>query len=65
MNKEMERQRAEVLRRLQAKKEKQSDQDFEAQAVVAMLKQAESQTQAAKDRATERRGQQKSLVTRD
>ena len=59
----MERQRSEVMQRLEARRRRQADRDFEAEAVVQMLKNAESQSLAVQDRLATERGNQKSLVS--
>lgn len=58
----MEQQNNEVMQRLEARRRRQADRAFEAEAVMQMLKQAESQTQAAQDRVAAERGNQKTLV---
>ena len=59
---DMERQRGDVMQRLEARRRRQMDRNFEAEAAVHMLKEAESQSQAALDRTAAERGNQKSLV---
>ncbi|KAL8585439.1 hypothetical protein ACOMHN_024600 [Nucella lapillus] len=59
---DMGRQRGEVTRRLEARRQRQTDRSFESEAVVQMLKQAQNQSQAALDRASANRSSQKSLL---
>ncbi|XP_076469709.1 uncharacterized protein LOC143300037 [Babylonia areolata] len=62
LNEDMERQRSEVMQRLEVRRQRQTDRSFETEAVVQMLKDAESQSRAAQDRAAAEQGNQRSLL---
>ena len=62
LNKEMAKQRADMLQKLEARRKRQSTEEFEQETAVLMLKHAESQHQQALDRQASELGAQRSLV---
>nr|KAG5708461.1 hypothetical protein BaRGS_026188 [Batillaria attramentaria] len=59
---DMERQRSDVMKRLQARRRRQAEHDNEAETALIMLRQAESQTLAAQEKVDSARGHQRSLL---